>query len=408
MSYVSDLHIHSPYARGTSGQLTFDNLARWAKVKGIDLLASGDFTHPLWLQETRKKLREVGDGTFEHDGVSFVLGTEVNCVSDLEGRHRRVHILVSAPGLQAVDRINRAFDSRGKLHSDGRPTLQASPRDLLRVLLDIDSRCMVIPAHLWTPWFGLYGSKSGFDSLEECFGDLAGHLYAVETGAIQRPGHELASAIPGRRLHRLLLRRPLAAETGPGADGHPRRPELRGPWPRHSRPGLSSIQSSSSRRRASTTTPATENAACGTPPTRSRAAAPSVRSAGRRLTPGVSQRVEELAGRSVETWVDEAGFTQSDTGRPPFRTLVALHQVISESLRCGPQTKKAQAAYFDLVSRFGSELTVLTDAEVSDIARVSGDRVADGVARVRVGNISIEPGYDGVYGTVRIWPDSGG
>ncbi len=117
--------------------------------------------------------------------------------------------------------------------------------------------------------------------------------------------------------------------------------------------------------------------------------------------------MEELAGRSVETWVDEAGFTQSNTGRPPFRTLVALHQVISESLRCGPQTKKAQAAYFDLVSRFGSELTVLTDAEVSDIARVSGDRVAEGVARVRSGDISIEPGYDGVYGTVRIWPDSG-
>ncbi len=187
MSYVADLHIHSPYARGTSGQLTFDNLARWAKLKGIDLLASGDFTHPLWLRETRKKLREVGDGTFEHDGVSFVLGTEVNCVSDMEGRHRRVHILVFAPSLQAVDRINRAFDSWGKLHSDGRPTLQASPRGLLRVLLDIDSRCMVIPAHLWTPWFGLYGSRSGFDSLEECFGDLAGHVYAVETGLSSDP-----------------------------------------------------------------------------------------------------------------------------------------------------------------------------------------------------------------------------
>ena len=406
MSYVADLHIHSPYARGTSGQLTFDNLARWAKLKGIDLLASGDFTHPLWLRETRKKLREVGDGTFEHDGVSFVLGTEVNCVSDMEGRHRRVHILVFAPSLQAVDRINRAFDSWGKLHSDGRPTLQASPRGLLRVLLDIDSRCMVIPAHLWTPWFGLYGSRSGFDSLEECFGDLAGHVYAVETGLSSDPAMNWrvpsldgVSIVSFSDAHSLpKLGRELTVLPGvPSYEGLADALKTRSVehtiefFPQEGKYHYSGHRKCGVR--YSPDQVAGSGAICP--------------KCGRRLTPGVSQRVEELAGRSVETWVDEASFTQSNTGRPPFRTLVALHQVISESLRCGPQTKKAQAAYFDLVSRFGSELTVLTDAEVSDIARVSGDRVAEGVARVRSGDISIEPGYDGVYGTVRIWPDSG-
>jgi uncharacterized protein (TIGR00375 family) len=407
MSYVADLHIHSPYARATSRQLTFENLARWARIKGIDLLASGDFTHPLWLQETREKLREVGDGTFEHGGVSFVLGTEVNCVSDLDGRHRRVHILVFAPSLQAVDRINRALDSRGKLRSDGRPTIQASPRDLLQLLLDIDSRCMVIPAHLWTPWFGLYGSKSGYDSLEECFGDLAGHVHAVETGLSSDPamnwrvpsldGVSIVSFSDAHSLPK-LGREVTVLPGAPSYEGLAETLKAGGVehtvefFPQEGKYHYSGHRVC--RVRYSPDQVAVSGSACP--------------KCGRRLTPGVSQRVEELAGRTVTTWVDEAGFTRSDTGRPPFRTLVALHQVISESLRCGQQTKRAQAAYFGLVSRFGSELAVLTDVDISDIGKVAGDRVAEGVARVRASDISIEPGYDGVYGTVQIWPDSGG
>ena len=187
MTYVADLHTHSPYARGTSSQLTFENLARWAKFKGIDLLASGDFTHPAWFRETGEKLRDAGNGLFELGGVSFILGTEVNCVAPQGGRNRRVHLLVLAPHLPAVERINAALASRGKLGSDGRPTLRISPKDLVSLLLDIVSRCMVVPAHLWTPWFGLYGSKSGFDSIEECFEDMAGHIHAVETGLSSDP-----------------------------------------------------------------------------------------------------------------------------------------------------------------------------------------------------------------------------
>ena len=187
MSYVADLHVHSPFARGTSRRLTFDGLAHWAKVKGIDLLATGDFTHPVWIEETRTRLADAGNGLFTLDGVHFVLGTELSCVASQGGRSRRVHMLALAPELETVDRINSALAAHGNLAGDGRPVLRLTPRDLLETLLEIDDRCLAIPAHLWTPWYGLYGSKSGFDSLEESFGDLADLVPAVETGLSSDP-----------------------------------------------------------------------------------------------------------------------------------------------------------------------------------------------------------------------------
>ena len=187
MTYVADLHLHSYFARGTSKELNFENLARWARIKGIDLLASADFTHPAWLSETGRKLSEAGNGLYEHDGVSFVLGTELNCSGYQGDRHRRVHLLVFAPSLAVVERINAALAARGNLTSDGRPTIQMRPRDLVSTLLDIDGRCLVVPAHAWTRGFGVFGSKSGFDSLEECFGDAADHIYAIETGLSSDP-----------------------------------------------------------------------------------------------------------------------------------------------------------------------------------------------------------------------------
>ena len=187
MTYVVDLHTHSPYARGTSKHLTFENLVAWAKLKGINLITSADFTHPRWLQQTKESLRDNGDGLLEKDGVLFILGTEVNCIAELDGRSRRVHILVFAPDFAAVDRIVAAFEPFGNLVFDGRPTLHISPNQLIHLLLEVDPRCFAIPAHLWTPWFGLYGSKSGFDSIEEGLGDMAEHVTAIETGLSSDP-----------------------------------------------------------------------------------------------------------------------------------------------------------------------------------------------------------------------------
>ncbi len=404
MTYVADLHLHSPYSRGASKQLTLENMARWAKIKGIDLLAAADFTHPQRFEETKSKLSEAGNGLFECGGTRFVLGTEINCSGQQGGKNRRVHLLVLAPGFETVALINSAVASRGLLGGNGRPTLHLTARELVRVLLDIDSRCVIIPAHLWTPWFGLYGSKSGYDSLGECFGDVAGHIHAVETGLSSDPAMnwripslDSVSLVSFSDAHSLPnIGRELTVFPGePSYDGLVdclRRQRIS--YTVEFFPQEGKYHHSGHRKCGVRFTPA-EVMRMGQRCPR----------CGGRLTLGVMQRVEELAGREVDTWVDDEGYTRADNGRPPFKTLVSLRQIISESLGCGPNTKKTWDAYFELVSQLGSELSVLTRASPCEIATLSGERVAQGVARVRSGDISIEPGYDGKYGSVRIWPD---
>ena len=401
MSYAADLHVHSPFARGTSRRLTFDGLARWARVKGIDLLATGDFTHPQWIEETRRRLADAGNGLFALGGVRFVLGTELSCVASQGGRSRRVHVLALAPELRTVERINSALAAHGKLASDGRPILRLTPRDLLETLLEIDDRCVMIPAHLWTPWYGLYGSKSGFDSLEECFGDLADRVPAVETGLSSDPAMNWGvpsldgvSLVSFSDAHSpAKLGRELTVFDGePGYDGLARALRTGGiAYTVEFFPEEGKYHDSGHRK-------------CGVRYTAGQVAERGVRcpACGRPLTLGVSQRVGELSRRAVETRRGDDGLVRSANGRPPFRPLVGLVDVVAEALGCRPQAKRAAAVYDALVSRFGSELAVLVDAPVEEVASTAGERTAEGVGRVRRGEVTISPGYDGEYGTVRV------
>ena len=404
MTYVADLHLHSPFARGTSKQLTFDNLARWAKVKGIDVLASADLTHPAWFDETRRKLRESGDGVYEYDGVKFLLGTEVNCAGDQGGRHRRVHLLVFAPSLDTVARINAVMASVGKLDADGRPTLKLTPREFVSRLLDLDSRCLVVPAHAWTPWFGVFGSKSGFDSLEECFGDTARHIHAVETGLSTEPAMnwripelDNVAIVSFSDAHSLpKMGRELTVFKGDlSYDGFADALRTQSIaytlefFPQEGKYHLSGHRKCG----VSYSTPELKLSGGKCPV------------CGRGLTLGVMHRVEELAQREIETWTDDEGFTRADNSRPPFKMLVSLSQIIAEGVGVGPGSKRVQAEYVRLTGEFGSELAVLTQAPPTDVATVAGERIADGLARVRRGDIVIEPGYDGRYGAVKVWPD---
>ena len=401
MTYVADLHLHSPYARATSRELTFDNMARWARVKGIDLLASADFTHPVWFSETKRTLRPLGNGLYERGGARFVIGTEVNCSGMQGGRNHRAHMLVFAPCIGAAERINAAVSGKGALAADGRPTLRMTPRELLELLLDIDDRAMLIPAHAWTPHFGIYGGKSGFDSLAECFGDLAPHIRAIETGLSSDPAMNWRipelddiSIVSFSDAHSLpKMGRELTVIDGElSYDGlRVALNEQRIAYTVEFFPEEGKYHNSGHRRCGVSLSPDEALAAGGRCP-----------ECGGRLTQGVLERVESLA-RAAQ---GGDGLARADgRGRPPFKSLVGLQQIIAESVGRGVNTKGVQGRYMRMVEELGSELHILTAADVGDIEAVGGEGIAEGVERVRKGDIVIEPGYDGVYGKVSVWRD---
>ena len=413
MTFTADLHLHSRYARGVSPALDLAALAQGAADKGIDLLASGDFTHPAWLAELERNLAPDGDtglfalradsGAPATSGARFVLGTEVSCVYRQAGRGRRVHLLLFAPGFDAVRRLCAAFAPYGALASDGRPTLSLSARDAVEAALEADPRCVAIPAHAWTPWFSVYGAKGGFDSLAEAFDDMLPHIPAIETGLSSDPAMnwrlpELddkaivsfsdAHSAPriGREatvfdadlsydgLRRALIERRIAytieffPEEGKyHLDGH-RKCGVR--------------QDPDATLRGGGRCPA-----CG-----------------RALTVGVAHRVERLARRAHAVEQDADGWLRDPHGkRPPFKRLVSLRQVLAEAMGKGAASKAVAAAHAAAIARLGPELPLLLDAPLDAIADALGDRAAEGVARVRQGDLRITPGYDGEYGAVRIW-----
>ena len=188
MVFTADLHLHSRYSYACSKDLTLTNMVSWAKLKGIELFSTGDFTHLAWLSELEVNLGPTKDGELVFEEVRFVLGPEISCVYRQSSRTRRVHLLVYAPTFEVVHRIRQELENRGsKLNSDGRPTVAVSAQELIARLLEIDDACMVVPAHVWTAWYGMLGLNFGFDSLEECFGDMASHVQAVETDLFSDP-----------------------------------------------------------------------------------------------------------------------------------------------------------------------------------------------------------------------------
>ncbi|MDE2883705.1 MAG: endonuclease Q family protein [Chloroflexota bacterium] len=419
MSFAADLHLHSPYARGTSPALSLQTLAAWADIKGVDLLACGDFTHPAWLAELKRSLRPVDDDLFElatppepqdvrgrGRPARFVLGTEVSCVYTQDGRGRRLHLLILAPDFDAVDGICRAFAPHGSLASDGRPMLRLSARDVVEAVLSVDARCEVVPAHAWTPWYAIFGSKSGFDSLDDCFGDMAGHVHAIETGLSSDPEMNwrvpdlddrtlvsFSDAHSAQRLGRELT--VFAGEPGYGALVEALRADSV-EWTAEFYPQEGKYHHDGHRKCGVNLPPDAHDGRCP--------------ACGRKLTLGVLNRVQSLAGRPPEPLAADADgvLRGTESERPPFRRLVPLAEIVAEALGYGLASKAVQRVCRDLAARVGTELHVLTAAEASEIERAAGERVAEGVMRARLGRVRVRPGFDGEYGVVRLWDDDTG
>ena len=407
--YVADLHIHSRYAYACSKSLTLANLAATAKTKGIGLMATGDFTHPAWLAELEAALMPVEVGTFEYDGVKFVLGTEISCVYRQGGKSRRLHLLLFLSSLDCVKRFNAELSRRGvKLEGDGRPSVGMSAEELTSLALDIDPGAMVIPAHVWTPWYGVLGSVSGFDSLEECFGEVTPLIRAVETGLSSDPA--MNWTVPEMRNRAILsfsdahslpnLGREVTVFRGVPAYGGLKQ-AVQGNdvaytmefYPEEGKYHYNGHRNCGVRQSPGETAAQADGrcAVCGRP-----------------LTLGVLHRVRSLSATaggegSTESAPGPDGLITSPDGRPPFLRLVPLEELLAETLSVGRRSKAVANVYRKLCAEFGSELETLVRANAGDIQQVAGERIAQAILKARTGQVVAEPGFDGQYGTVRVW-----
>jgi len=411
MSYVADLHIHSRYSRACSQQLNIPNLISWAKLKGIDVLGTADCLHPLWFAELKNQLKDDGSGFLSYSGdpsVKFVLTVEVSSIYSHKGSVRRVHNLIFLPSFESAEKLQQALLSkRATLSSDGRPIVGISSKDLLRMCLEIDKNVLFIPAHVWTPWFGIFGSQSGYDSLADAFEDLTEYIYAVETGLSSDPAmnwrvKELdsrsivsfsdAHSLPNLGREATVIGEELNAGYS-GLFEAIRNQKIAGTIEFYPEEGKYHYTGH-------------RNCNVKYSPEDTKAKGTKCPVCGRELTVGVMERVEDLAGRSVEDLGEfkENGTVKSKNfNRPGYKMLVPLLQIIAEAFGTAPTTQKVLNEYKKLTGALGSELKILTKVDITEIAKISGYKVSEGVEKVRKGELVIDPGYDGVYGVVKIW-----
>ncbi|NPV53293.1 MAG: UvrD-helicase domain-containing protein [Firmicutes bacterium] len=418
MRFIADLHIHSRYSRATSGDCTPEELHRWAAYKGLTLVGTGDFTHPGWREELRQKLEPAPDGYGTYklkdefldaagrraaDGipwlggaqVRFVLAGEISTIYKKAGRTRKIHHLILLPSFEAADALSSRLEQVGNIHSDGRPILGLDSRILLEMTLEACPEALFIPAHIWTPHFSLFGANSGFDAIEECFDDLTGHIYAVETGLSSDPpmnwrfsALDRFALVSNSDAHSPanLAREANIFDTGLSFDAI--REALRDRDPARFIGTLEFFPEEGKYHYDG-------HRGCGVrwKPSQTRAAGGICPACGRGVTVGVLHRVEELADRPE--------------GAPPpaarhFESLVPLGQVIASAIGVGESSKQVREQYLALIRALGPELTVLRESSIEDVRSIAGPAVAEAIRRVRAGEVEIKPGFDGEYGSIVI------
>jgi uncharacterized protein (TIGR00375 family) len=377
------------------------NLAQWTRYKGINLLGTGDFTHPLWLHELKSTLKPLGNGLYEYNGVNFILTAEICNIFGSAGQAKRVHNVILAPSFEAVDRINKELGYIGNLEADGRPMLSLAADEMVRIMLAASPDCMIIPGHAWTPYFGIFGANSGFDSVEQCFGKEAKNIYCLETGLSSDPkmnwrlskldkyslisnsdSHspqkigreanifncemsykEIINALKTKDKTKFLYTAEFFPEEGKYHwDGH-RVCQVRMP------PGETKKNNFKCPR-------------CGKP-----------------VTVGVMHRVEKLADRPD-------GFVPANS--IPFKNMIPLLEIIAQARQKAVGTQTVEDEYKMMIQRFGSEFNILFDMPKEEIEENISPKIAGAILRVREGKVNIAPGYDGVYGEIKIFDEEEG
>ncbi len=411
MKTVLDLHLHSKYSRACSPQLTLAGIEAACRIKGVGVVATGDFTYPAWFSALKNELEEIGhSGLYRLKGASakssvepkFLLSTEVALIYKAGGKARRLHLVVHAPNLSAVAELNEVLDKHYNIRSDGRPILGLSAPDLVKLCLKIHPQFLIYPAHIWTPWFSVFGSKSGFNTLEECFDEQTEFIYAYETGLSSDPEmnwrvsaldnltllsnsdahspaniareanvfdlsefsyEEIYKIIKNKQNDKILYTIEFYPEEGMYH------------WDGHRDCNFSCEPSEAIRLKGLCPV-------CKKP-----------------LTIGVASRVEELADRP-------AFAPGASSGKGDFKKLVELDKIIAESLNIKSRaSKQVQLVYHELIKRVGPELFILLEANLTKIEQASDKRLVEGVRRVREGQLIAKPGFDGQYGRVQIFAD---
>ena len=402
MRFIADFHLHSKFSRATSKEMEVETLARWGKRKGISLLGTGDFTHPTYFAELRSKLIPLGNGLFElkkgEKGVKFILTTEVSNIYTQGGKVRRIHTLIFAPRFEVAEAIRSKLGNLGKLSSDGRPIFSFTAKELLKMILDISDECMVIPAHAWTPWFSIFGANSGFDSIEECFGELSSHIHAVETGLSSDP--EMNWRLSALDAITLISNSDAHSPNRLGREANAF------DCPLDYKEIVETIRRKDRKRLLFTIEFFPEEGKyhydghrqCGVvfSPSQTKAHGLLCPNCHKKLTIGVMYRVEELADRPE-------GFIPRNA--IPSIHLIPLEEVIAEAMGYRVGTKAVEAEYERLTERGESEFRILLDATPEELASFVPANILEGIVRMRQGKVSIIPGHDGVYGKINLFPE---
>jgi len=423
MKIIADLHLHSRYSRAVSSKMIPKTIAAWSADKGVDLVGTADWTNPLWLKELEASLKEAGKGIYSLKTgdsslkkVNFILSTEISSIYTQDNQTRKIHNLIIAPSFKTVKEINSQLKKQGcNLMSDGRPIIGLSSIELAELVWSVDKNCLIIPAHIWTPWFSMFGSKSGFDSIKECWGQFADRIYAIETGLSSDPAMnwrikeldtrsivsfsdahspaKLAREVTVFDLQELSFANITKALKNNRSEGENKILYTLEFYPEEGKYHYSGHrkcnirQSPEETRKKGTTCPV-----CGKP-----------------LTLGVMHRVEQLADKQLKAVKKEnkiglvGWYHPSDKKRPPFVKLVPLMEIVAESLGFTTASKKVKNEYKNLTKNLAPELKLLTQTKIEDIENFAGQKTAQTIKKLRTGAIIVEPGYDGVYGQVKIW-----